>query len=102
VIGYYTRKNRILYREDELLSYINESLKRSYSAPCLKSLCSGLDHIGEATLPDQKTSIASGMTPDQERSAAALLRQQMSKRLKDTQPPSGSQKLRLRLVPPKT
>ncbi|MCP5081136.1 MAG: helix-turn-helix domain-containing protein [Alphaproteobacteria bacterium] len=104
-IGYYKRKGRILYREDELAEYVKAALERSYEPPCQtdsEKPSSGSAPIGEATSTAPETSTASGMTPDQERSAASLLRQQAAKRPNSEPPRSGLQKPSLKLVNQKT
>jgi len=88
-IGFYKRKKTIFYRVDELSRFLNERLAESYQ-PCDPVPSSNSDHTGSAGLPDQPNCIGSGMTPELEKSAADLLRQQLSKPPRSRSPRSAS------------
>ena len=106
LIGYYVRRRRVLYREDELVEFVNAKLEGSYVEPCPKKKpenpSSDSDATGSTRSKDQPGSTVSGMTPELEKSAAALLRQQTSKTPRSSSRPSSSKKAPLRLVSPKT
>ena len=79
LIGFYERKRKILYRLDELEQFVIKRLAESYTCPSATNLFSNLATTGLTELPAQADSIASGMTEDLEKSAAAHLRRQISK-----------------------
>ena len=71
VLGYYVRKNRVLYREDELIEFIKAILEKRYVPPD--------PNARERTFkpPEQASSVSiPGMTPELMKSACNLLRQQ--------------------------
>ncbi len=76
--GYFNRKNRIFYREDELQAYVARKLQLSYVPPCPKNPPSASDATGSTGLPDHPTGTDSGMTPALEKRAADLLAQRIS------------------------
>lgn len=98
VLGYYKLKGKILYREDELADYIKAKLEGRYTKPC--QINSGSGDTGSTTSKDRGTSTGSGMTPELERSGAALLRQQTSKKPRSSSRQSSSKRGKLRLVTP--
>ena len=71
-IGYIARKRTIFYREDELVAFIATRIERDYTPPCQppeeQNACSSLSHTGSPALTGQTGSIASGMTPELEKS----------------------------------
>lgn len=81
-LGYYRRKGQILYREDELLSFVKALLEGSYVAPCRENTSSSSASTGSIASRVRGISTASGMTPELEKSAADLLRQQISSKPK--------------------
>jgi len=82
VLGYYVRRGKIFYREDELLAYIQATLDRSYHPPCQEATNSGSAPTSSTELPDRQSGMPAGMTPELLKSAATLLRQQISKNQK--------------------
>lgn len=100
LIGYYRRKNKILYRADELAAFVETRLQRSYVPPCQNSSAS--ESIGSPELEAQPNSIASGMTPELEKSAADRLRLTTSRKPRSDLQPSSSEKAKLRLVTQET
>lgn len=98
VIGYYKRRGKVLYREDELAAYVEAAIERSYVAPC----GSQSGNTGSTPFQDQPTSIGSGMSPELERAGASRLRQQTSRKPKSGSQGSSSGKGKLRLVSQET
>ena len=92
-IGFYRFKNTIHYREDDLLAYLHDRLTGG-----LHAMSAGQRHLFElgrywiSDVPGSPNLYASGMTPELERSAAALLRHQISKPPRSRSRPSSSRK----------
>lgn len=87
-IGYYVLQNRIKYRADELAAYVERHVQARYH-PCDSSKSESTGSIASLVPSD---STAFGMTPELEKSAAALLRQQTLKKPRSGSPRSSSRK----------
>lgn len=71
-LGYYRRKKKILYREDELVAFIAGILEASFTPP--------RDDRKTKGAPAPCTSGIPGMTPELERAASELLRRRSFRR----------------------
>lgn len=78
-IRWLRRKNRIMYREGDLVAFISARIEAE-TVPCrpVRPLpSSSLENTGSTPSRAQGASTVSGMTPELERSAAALLRRRI-------------------------